>query len=141
MNILRYLSGTILGMMVLACLHICWSCSEDKAAVPPPGIELTTQGVEIKALVGDASVLVNVANAVEGVELKAECSTTWVTDLSVADNKVSFSVLPYTADEDRETTITQVLSVDDYEESKPIVFSIWVSDEQGKRTAKAVRLD
>ena len=38
-------------------------------------------------------------------------------------------------------TITQVLSVDDYEESKPIVFSIWVSDEQGKRTAKAVRLD
>ena len=38
-------------------------------------------------------------------------------------------------------TITQVLSLDDYEESKPIVFSIWVSDEQGKRTAKAVRLD
>ena len=38
-------------------------------------------------------------------------------------------------------TITQTLSVDDYEESKPIVFSIWVSDEQGKRTAKAVRLD
>lgn len=106
MNILRYLSGTILGMMVLACLNICWSCSEDKEEVLPPAIELTTQGVEMKALGGDASVLVNVANAVEGVELKAECSTTWVTDLSVADNKVSFSVLPNTADEDRETTIT-----------------------------------
>ena len=42
MNILRYLSGTILGMMVLACLNICWSCSEDKEEVLPPAIELTT---------------------------------------------------------------------------------------------------
>ena len=106
MNILRYLSGTILGMMVLACLNICWSCSEDKEEVLPPAIELTTQGVEMKALGGDASVLVNVANAVEGVELKAECSTTWITDLHVEGYKVSFSVQPNTADEERETTIT-----------------------------------
>ena len=106
MKTLRFLSGTILGMVVLACLNICWSCSEEKEEVLPPAIELTTQGVEMKALGGEASMLVNVANAVEGVELKAECSTTWITDLHVEGYKVSFSVQPNTADEERETTIT-----------------------------------
>lgn len=38
-------------------------------------------------------------------------------------------------------TFTQSISEEDYDEIKPVVFSIWVSDEQGKRTAKAVRID
>ena len=38
-------------------------------------------------------------------------------------------------------TFTQPLARTDYEENKPLVFAIWVNDEQGKRKAVAIRVD
>ena len=38
-------------------------------------------------------------------------------------------------------TFTQSLARTDYEENKPLVFAIWVNDEQGKRKAIAVRVE
>lgn len=105
MKNLWFLRGSILSMVLLACMNMLWSCSEDEEEVLPPAIELTTQGVEMKALGGNATVMVNVANAVEGAELKAECSTEWITDLKVTESIVSFTVLPNSAEEERETTI------------------------------------
>lgn len=96
---------------LLLCLPLAFAaCTEkqnDPEPIPTPKdpvLTLTSKDVmEIKADGGNGIITYTLENAVEGVELTAECEADWVENLTVGDNIV-FSV-PANEGDARETTV------------------------------------